>query len=141
MGILLRSIFFTIKTELSSPVDSFITFGSFALYYGWTTVAVFANLASALQYYGWPVTGLLGLTWQALILLTALVVSLFLLRETNYSIPYFLTLLWAFISITAGTISAGKEAIPLFILSTISTIYLLFKGIRSSTFLISFKSN
>lgn len=128
MGIVLRSIFLEIEGSVLNSVERVIVSGSFAMYYGWTTVAVFANLASALAYYGWPVTGAAGTVWQASILAAALLTSLLLLKETGYQKVYYATILWAFSAIVVGLVLVGKEALPLTILSFAATGYILSRG-------------
>ncbi|TFD94535.1 hypothetical protein [Jeotgalibacillus sp. R-1-5s-1] len=131
MGLLLRTIYLRLLTETFSKWTQYFVRGSFALYYGWTTVAVFSNLASALHYYGLPQGGVSGLSWQAVILVAALFVSYQLLDEIYFSRPYFAAIIWAFASIVVGTILSGLQAWPLILLSIAGTIFLLFRGIQT----------
>lgn len=128
MGIALRSIILEIKGSLFNSVEKVIVTGSFAMYYGWTTVAVFGNLASALTYSGWPVTGAAGTVWQASILTAAALTSLFLLKEIRYQKVYFATILWAFSAIVVALVLVGQNAFPLTILALAATVYILVKG-------------
>ncbi|WP_227396145.1 hypothetical protein [Jeotgalibacillus aurantiacus] len=130
MGLLLRTIYLKLLAESFSKFEQYFVRGSFALYYGWTTVAVFANLASALHYYGLPQGGPAGLAWQAVVLLAAIFVSYQLLDEIYFSLPYFAAISWALVAIVVGTILAGVQAWPLIVLSIAGTAFLLYKGIQ-----------
>lgn len=130
MGLLLRSVFLDLlDASLTSP-ERWIVTGTFALYYGWTTVAVFANLSSALTFYGWPVTGLWGILWQAGVLTAATAISLRLLAEVEYQKAYYATILWAFVAIGVGAVLAGWKAIPLALIAVTATCLIGLKGLK-----------
>ncbi|QKS72997.1 hypothetical protein FLK61_41110 [Paenalkalicoccus suaedae] len=125
MGVVLRTISLKLKQEPLSKLEKGIVRFSFSCYYGWTTVAIFANTASALHYYGLPNDGVLGIAWQALILVGATLTSSALLREMPRNITYFATIMWAFIAIVIGTVLVGTEAILLTMLAVAATAYLI----------------
>ncbi|MEZ0481588.1 hypothetical protein [Planococcus sp. SSTMD024] len=131
MGLLLRSVFLDLlNASLASP-ERWIVTGTFALYYGWTTVAVFANLSSALTFYGWPVTGLLGILWQAGMLLAAAAISLRLLKEVEYQTGYYAAILWAFVAISVGSVLGGWKALPLALIAATATCLIGINGVKN----------
>ncbi|MDX1933471.1 MAG: hypothetical protein SFU56_12750 [Capsulimonadales bacterium] len=89
-----------------SPADRYLAALPFSLYLGWTTIAIFANLASALTYYGLTPAGTIGLLWQTAILVAATVHGVFGVRRTAGDLPYSGTLLWALTGIVAKNLTA-----------------------------------
>ncbi len=73
-----------------------------AIYTGWTTVAIFANLGSVLKFYGLSDSGTFGIFWQTCILLAALSNCLFWIRRFRADVFYVGTILWAFAGISAA---------------------------------------
>lgn len=84
-----------------SVSEEVIVHGSLGLYAGWTTIAVFANLASTLALRGF--VSPLDIGWQALVLVLTLIIALLGIYIMRYSLTYILAILWAFISITIGS--------------------------------------
>jgi hypothetical protein len=73
--------------------------GQVGIYLGWTSIAIFANLAAALTFYG---LGETGAVWQAGILIAAAANGLFGVRYTAASPAYTATVLWAFLGVLIG---------------------------------------
>jgi len=120
MGIGLYNVFVPLqqayKKRQLTKIETVFAYGTFGIYAGWTTVAVFANIASAIKYYGLQDVGVEGLLWQGVILVLATVTAQFLLVKFQYSLPYYGAILWAFVAIGVSTISSGKHVLPLTIL-------------------------
>lgn len=114
MGLLLLKVFPTILKAVYqkkfSILEQVVTYCTFALYAGWTTVAIFANTASAIKFYGVSDLGTNGILWQTGILLLACIVSFIAISKTKGSVPYSLTILWAFIAVTIGTLGRANVA-------------------------------
>ncbi|MBO0930988.1 hypothetical protein [Fibrella aquatilis] len=72
------------------------------IYLGWTSVAIFANIASVVKSLGVSDTGPAGQLWQGLILLGATVNVFGCVRLTTGSLAYTLTALWAFVAVFVG---------------------------------------
>jgi hypothetical protein len=102
------------KNTLSS-IERIILFGQVAVYTGWTTVAIFANTASALKFYGLSDTGASGIIWQALILVFALMNSKYWLQKFNTNLIFGITILWALIGIFFG-LTQYDNNVPLLVL-------------------------
>jgi len=101
-----------------TTAEKIILLGQVAIYTGWTTVAIFANTASAIKFYGVSDTGTIGLVWQGLILVLALANSKYWLRKFQFSIPYGLTLLWALTGVFFGLIQYDNNLPPRFLALT-----------------------
>jgi len=74
------------------------------LYLGWPTVAIFANIGGAFKFYGITDLGTNGIIWQSILLIGALLNSIYNMYKTDSN--YFLscTILWAFIGVYFGLI-------------------------------------
>lgn len=92
--------------------EKFVLFGQIAIYSGWTTVAIFANTASAIKFYGLSDSGLTGIFWQSLILIFALINGKYWLKKFNNNITYGATILWALVGILIGLMQF-EDNIPL----------------------------
>jgi hypothetical protein len=111
-------------------VERIILLGQVAIYTGWTTVAIFANTASAIKYYGVTDTGIVGMAWQALILLLALVHGKYWLRKFRTNTVFGLTLVWALAGILFGLMQYDNN-MPLRLITffgiTLVVSHLIFK--------------
>ncbi|WP_158512371.1 hypothetical protein [Halobacillus halophilus] len=75
---------------------------------------------------------------QLLVLSLAAFTAHYFLMEMKFSLPYFLTLTWAFIAIIIGTLQSGPAALPLTIFTIAATVVLLYKEIVNNTWIRSF---
>ncbi|HEU4470178.1 MAG TPA: hypothetical protein VFR58_03770 [Flavisolibacter sp.] len=82
--------------------ERIILFGQVAIYTGWTTVAVFANAASAIKYYGVSDAGLAGIIWQAAILILALINGKYWLNRFDRDLIFGTTIIWALAGVYFG---------------------------------------
>jgi hypothetical protein len=98
------------KGKLSST-EQVVVHDTFGLYTGWTTVAIFANIAAALSYGG--TLSASEAWWQLVVLIAATIVSIWGIYRMRGSIPYTFAILWAFVAVAIGT----TEDVPVGILT------------------------
>lgn len=108
-----------------SILEMIIVYGTFGLYAGWTTVAIFANIAAALKFSGVADTGAAGVVWQAGILIAAAVTAVVLLVRTKGSTPYGAAMLWGFVAIVVGVLEKSNDALLLAALATVASLSLV----------------
>ena len=108
-----------------SVFEMIIVYGTFGLYAGWTTVAIFANIAAALKFSGVSDTGSMGLVWQAAILIAAAATSVVLLLRTKGSTPYGAAMLWGFVAIVVGVLEKSTDALLLAVLAAAASLSLI----------------
>lgn len=78
----------------------------FSVYFGWTTVAVVANMTVLLVSWNWDGFGLPNATWAAVMVLVAVAIGTLTLVR-NRDVAYGLVLIWAFAGILLRQVSAG----------------------------------
>jgi hypothetical protein len=78
----------------------------FSVYFGWTTVAVVANITVLLVSRGWDGFGLADSTWAVIMVLVAMVIGTTTMVR-NRDMAYGLALIWAYIGILARQTSAA----------------------------------
>lgn len=81
----------------------------FSVYFGWTTVAVVANITVLLVYSKWDGFGIADSTWAAIIVLVAMTIGTATMLR-NRDVAYGLVLIWAFAGILIRQTSAGELA-------------------------------
>lgn len=83
----------------------------FSVYFGWSTVAVVANITVLLVYWKWDGFGIADSTWVVAIILVAMAIGTITMLR-NRDVAYGLVLIWAFAGIlirqTASDGLAGK---------------------------------
>lgn len=77
----------------------------FSVYFGWTTVAVVANVTVLLVYLGWDGLGLADSTWAAIMVVVAMAIGA-VTTVRNRDVAYGLVLIWAFTGILIRQTSA-----------------------------------
>lgn len=70
----------------------------FSVYFGWSTVAVVANITVLLVYWKWNGFGLSDAAWAVIIILVAMAIGTVTMLR-NRDVAYGLVLIWAFIGI------------------------------------------
>jgi len=70
----------------------------FSVYFGWSTVAVIANITVLLVYWKWNGFGIAASTWTVIIVLVAMVIGTITMLR-NRDVAYGLVLIWAFTGI------------------------------------------
>ncbi|MFC7370593.1 hypothetical protein ACFQPF_02760 [Fictibacillus iocasae] len=128
MGIALFLSYRHIVSAAFNTFEKIAVYGTFSLYFGWTTVAIFANIAAALSFYGLPNTGVL---WQMAVLIAAAATSLVLLMRFSFPLPYLMTIIWAFTGILVRTTGAGKEVLPLTFLTITAIVVFIVLALRN----------
>lgn len=123
MFVLLTLLFEKIIQERHrlTRIEKIILFGQIAIYTGWTTIAIFANSASAIKYYGLTDTGVLGILWQSVILILALVNGKYWLKKFDRNVIYGLTLIWALSGVFFGLLRYSDN-LPLRIITLFGII-------------------
>lgn len=81
----------------------------FSVYFGWSTVAVVANITVLLVYWKWDGFGIAQSTWAVIIILVAMAIGTITMLR-NRDVAYGLVLIWAFAGILLRqTSSAGLD--------------------------------
>lgn len=80
-------------------------------YTGWSSIAVWANLTTALTGSGAPVTGTAALLGQLAVLAGAAATAAAIVVWTGGLLPYTATVVWAFVGITIGAAGAGEPVL------------------------------
>lgn len=78
----------------------------FSVYFGWTTVAVVANITVLLVYLNWDGFGISEATWATVMVLTAALIGTATTLR-NRDVAYAVVLIWAFAGILLRQTSAG----------------------------------
>jgi benzodiazapine receptor len=79
-------------------VERWVVHAPFSIYLGWITVATVANVTDVLWYLGWGGWGISPVTWAAVMLFVAAVITL-LVNWTRADVAYVLVIVWAFAGI------------------------------------------
>jgi hypothetical protein len=78
------------------------------LYAGWSTVAIWLNLTTALAFSGAPVSGTVGVLGQLAVLAGATATAVVVLRRTAGLVPYAAAVVWALVGAVLGASGAGQ---------------------------------
>jgi MFS family permease len=84
---------------------------TFGLYLGWTSVAVFVNLAAALITGGWSGAGYFGTAWQLVLLVAAAATAIVLTRLLRATAGYVAGVLWALVAAAIGAVGRGAPVL------------------------------
>lgn len=90
-----------------------VLWGLLGLYLGWSSIAIWLNLTTALASSGAPVDGVAGLVGQLGILAGATGTAVGLLRWTGVLLPYLAAVVWAFVGAVFGARGAGEPVLAL----------------------------
>ena len=80
-------------------------------YTGWSSIAIWANLTTALAGSGAPVTGTAAVLGQLAVLAGATATAAAIVRWTGALLPYAATVCWAFVGIAIGASGAGEPVL------------------------------
>ena len=72
-------------------------------YAGWTPIALFVNVSAAVRQSGAPIDSVIGVTWQAVLLVCAVAVAATVTVKWGASLPYVLTVVWALVGAAASS--------------------------------------
>lgn len=99
------------RGQPSDPWTRRLLGGTLAIYAGWSTAAVWVNLASLLPAAGLSAAGPVGTLWQSAFLVAACAAAVLAVRALGAYLPYVLAVAWAFIGIVVSALSAGQGAL------------------------------
>jgi hypothetical protein len=88
-----------------------LLFSLLGIYLGWTSIAIFVNVATVVQASGAPIDGAWGTIWQSLVLLAAAGVAVFITRWTGGAFAYAATTIYAFSGAAISTAASGFPAL------------------------------
>lgn len=94
-----------------SRLGRVLTYGTVGLYAGWSSIAIWLNLTTALAGSGAPITGTAGILGQLAILAGATATAVALLVWMSGLLPYAAAVCWAFIGAVIGAAAAGQPAL------------------------------
>lgn len=86
----------------------------FSVYFGWSTVAVVANITVLLVYWKWNGFGIAESSWAVAIILVAMGIGTFTMMR-NRDVAYGLVLIWAFVGILIRQASDLSGEYPMII--------------------------
>ena len=102
----LASIVTTLRRENLVGRRRWLVGVPFSVYFGWTTVAVVANVTVMLVRWHWDGFGLSDSTWATIMVLVAMAIGT-LTMVRNRDVAYGLVLIWAFAGILLRQVSAA----------------------------------
>lgn len=97
---------------------------SFNLFFGWLSVAFFANLSAAIKGSGWFLSDSVEVVYTLSALLGAIGLAVFFLLRAKNSLAYGLTIIWALIAIAVSNQPIGNNR-PAIVWTCIAAIGLL----------------
>jgi hypothetical protein len=115
LGGLLRtlSIALSHRAEIASwpPVGRGLLWGVLGTYTGWSSIAIWVNLTTALAGSGAPLTGPAGVAGQLAILAGATATAVAIVRWTAGLLPYAAAAGWALGTAALGALQAGETVL------------------------------
>ena len=103
--VLLALIVVTVRRANPTGRQRWFVSVPFSVYFGWSTVAVIANITVLLVYLKWNGFGIAASTWAVIIVLAAMVIGTVTMLR-NRDVAYGLVLIWAFAGILIRQTSA-----------------------------------
>ncbi|MFP5284068.1 MAG: hypothetical protein ACLGIF_11535 [Actinomycetes bacterium] len=91
-----------------SRLGQFLLWGLLGIYTGWSSIAIWLNLTTALAGSGAPIVGPVAVVAQTAILAGATATAVAILRWTGGMLPYALAVAWAFVGAIIGASGAGQ---------------------------------
>jgi hypothetical protein len=93
-----------------TPAGRWLVEMPISIFAGWVTVAVFANIAAALQYEGWSSWGPGEVGWSIILLVLAGALAAVFTVQSRGNVWYALTVVWALVAIVVANLT--KQRIP-----------------------------
>ena len=90
------------------PLGRGLLWGLLGVYTGWSSIAVWLNLTTAVAGSGAPITGPAGVMGQLAVLAGATATAVALVRQTGGLLSYTGAVVWAFVGAAAGASAAGE---------------------------------
>jgi hypothetical protein len=94
--------FVNAEREQLTTTGKLLLLTQIGIYAGWTAVAIFANIASAVKFYGYSDEGTFGDIWQASLLFLATLNILIGIHLFKGNIAFIATTLWAVVGVYVG---------------------------------------
>ncbi len=94
-----------------SPLGRGLLWGTLGVYTGWSSIAVWVNLTTALAGSGAPVSGPVGVAAQLAVLAGAVATAAVIVRWTRGLLPYSAAVLWALLGAALGAAGAGEPVL------------------------------
>ena len=111
LAALLRALTYALEQSATirtwSPIGRVLLLGTLGLYTGWSSVAVWLNLTSALIGSGAPITTPAAIAGQVTILAGAAATAVAITWFTRGLLPYVATIAWALGGVVLGTVQEG----------------------------------
>jgi hypothetical protein len=136
MIVLLFSLLMVIKNtrmELDyHPFKNYVfIFWPFALYAGWITVALIADIAAWLTKVGWDGWGLSEITWTIIMIVVAGLINIFMVWQRNLR-EYALVGIWALIAIAVSNENKVQSILyTCYIVSAIILVSIIMSGFKN----------
>jgi hypothetical protein len=136
MIVLLFSLLMVIKNtrmELDyHPFKNYVfIFWPFALYAGWITVALVADIAAWLTKVGWDGWGLSEITWTIIMIVVAGLINIFMVWQRNLR-EYALVGIWALIAIAVSNENKVQSIVyACYIVSAIILVSIIMSGFKN----------
>ena len=101
------------RTEIASwsGLGRTLVWTTLGLYAGWSTVAIWLNLTTALAFSGAPIYGTVGLVGQLAVLAGATATAVLVLRRTGGLVSYAATVAWALVGALLGATGHGQPVL------------------------------
>jgi hypothetical protein len=109
-----------------SFADNVLLKTQLAIYAGWTSVAIFANTASAIKYYGITDEGSAGTLWQSALLILATLNILWGINSLKGNLAFVITTLWAVIGIFVGLLDEPNAAFLRILTAALGSIVIVY---------------
>ncbi|AWK11976.1 hypothetical protein SSP531S_04420 [Streptomyces spongiicola] len=93
------------------PVPRGLLWWMLGVYAGWSSIAVWVNLTTALAGSGAPVDGAAGIAGQCAVLAGATATAVAVVRWTRGLLPYALAAGWGLLTASLGALGAGQPAL------------------------------
>ncbi|PTT01510.1 hypothetical protein DBR11_07075 [Pedobacter sp. HMWF019] len=130
MGVLLiclLKIIVNTRMELDAhPFKMYLfVFWPFALYSGWISVALIANIAAFLTKIHWSGWGISSVTWTMIMICVAGLINIFMIRVRNLR-EYGIVGIWALVAIAVSNKHASGSIGVVYTCYTVATVLLIF---------------
>lgn len=119
--VLLASIVTTVRKSNPTGRQRWFIGVPFSVYFGWSTVAVVANITVLLVYWNWDGFGIADPTWAVAIILVAMGIGTWVMMR-NRDIAYGLVLIWAYLGILIRQTSDLGGQHPMIVAAVVASL-------------------
>lgn len=135
LGALLRAIAIALAHRAViaswSPVGRGLLWGLLGTYTGWSSIAIWVNVATAFAGSGAPLTGPAGTAGQVAILAGATATAVAIVRFTAGLLPYAAAAVWALGTAALGAAEAGQPVLGLIAAGGLAAVLVVLGATRS----------